>query len=251
MIPFWLLILVSCIPLLLMLTVRMISDYRTNGGNVRIFLLTLIPLSFPAVPQVARFAEEEFGLGLLPLTVLSVSPLGILLMVRLIRSFGKKRPNSVTICLMALPLLLVGGVPLLNLLEKVMVRDDTEVLQMEQMEPLYGMLPDGSRQLCRFRLQDKSVREVYVVSYPSMGNHLSVYFFPHPPLGVAAFRLPASEDAFGKPYFLLTVARDSLPETGCSFSFHVPLSSWQPPPGVKPFSLEYVTPQTKCSIPLR
>ncbi len=245
MIPFWLLILVSCIPVLLMLMVRVISDYRTNGGNVWIFLLTLIPLPFPLVPQVVRFAEKEFGLELLPLTVLSVCPLGILLIVRLIRSFGKKRPNSVTLCLMALPLLMAGILPLMDLLEKVMEGDDTEVLQMEHMEPLYGMLPDGSRQLCRFRLQDKSVGEVYVVSYLSMGNHLSVYFFPHPPQGVEAFRLPASEDAFGKPYFLLTVARDSLPEAGCSFSFNVPLTRWQPPSGVKPFSLEYVTPQTK------
>ncbi len=242
MTPFRLLILVSCIPLLLMLTVRVISGYRTNGGNVRIFFLTLIPLSFPLVPHVVRFVEKEFGLGLLPLTVLSVSPLSLLLIVRLIRSFGQKKPNSVTFCLMALPLLFVGIPPLL---EKVMEGDDAEVLQMEHMEPLCGMLPDGSRQLCRFRLQDKSVREVYVVSYPSMGNHLSVYFFPHPPQGVEAFRLPASEDAFGKPYFLLTAARDSLPEAGCSFSFHVPQTSWRPPSGVKPFALEYVIPQTK------
>lgn len=181
-------------------------------------------------------------MSLLPLIALSLSPLALLLIVRLIRSFCRKRPNSVTICLMALPLLFVGIPPLL---EKVMEGDDAEVLQMENMEPLYEMLPDGSRQLCRFSLQDKSVREVYVVSYPSMGNHLSVYFFPHPPQGVEAFRLPASEDALGKPYFLLTVARDSLPESGCSFSFHVPLTSWQPPSGVKPFALEYVTLQAK------
>lgn len=243
MISFPALILLSCVPLLLILALRVIHSYRTTGGNIRIFLLALIPLSFLLVPPyVVREAEKELGMSLLPLIALSLSPLVLLLIVRLIRSFRRKRPNSVTICLMALPLLFVGIPPLL---EKVMEGDDAEVLQMENMEPLYEMLPDGSRQLCRFRLQDKSVREVYVVSYPSMGNHLSVYFFPHPPQGVEAFRLPASDDALGKPYFLLTVARDSLPESGGSFSFHVPLTSWQPPSGVKPFALKYVIPQTK------
>ena len=238
--------LLSCIPPVLLLAKRLVRSYRRTGVNPVILILCLLPLLFPFLPGFSPYAEQEAGLSRISLHLLTLLPLLVALLLRLVKSFIQEKPSGVMLCLSVLPLLL-WGVPVLLKQGEEWNKKERPCLQFASMEPFPEMLPDNSLQLYRFCLRDTSVKEIYVACYLEAGNTLHTCFFLQKPSHVSTVCVKAVEKNGESPCFLLAVRPGTLPETVRSFSMHEPAPSWTPEPGLRPFAPEFIIPEQFAS----
>ena len=163
-------------------------------------------------------------------------PVALLLLKRLLGRTPHRRSNGVFLCLLALPALL-WGVPVL--MKRMGLERSEESWKNHSFMELHKKLPDGSVQICRLRLRDVAIREIYVAAYLKAGNCLEVFFFREKPVHIPTVTLQAVERAREKPFFLLAVRPGILPENLRHFAYHEPAGYWTPPPGLQPISPEF------------